>query len=57
MRATLTDDDCTYRGDTTAVAGSFSIEVENRTLRFASFGLVKLDDTETIKDIELFPRG
>ena len=54
MRATLTDDDCTYRGDTTAAAGRFSIEVENRTLRFASFGLISLGETATIEDVELF---
>ena len=54
MRATLTDDDCTYRGDTTADAGRFSIEVENRTFRFASFGLISLGDTATIEDVELF---
>jgi len=54
MQATLTDDDCTYRGATTAAAGRFSIEVENRTLRFASFGLVALGDTATIEDVDLF---
>jgi hypothetical protein len=54
MQATLTDDDCTYRGDTTAAAGRFSIEVENRTFRFASFGLVALADTATIEDVDLF---
>jgi hypothetical protein len=28
MRATLTNDGCTYRGDKTAAAGRFMIEVE-----------------------------
>jgi hypothetical protein len=51
---TLPDDDCTYRGDTAAAAGRFSIEIENRTLRFASFGLIALGDTTTVEDVELF---
>ena len=54
MQATLTDDDCTYRGDTTAAAGRFSIEVENRTFRFAAFGLISLGTTATIEDVDLF---
>lgn len=54
MRATLTDHDCTYRGDKTAAAGRFSIEVENRTLRFARFGLISLGDTTSIEDVDLF---
>lgn len=42
MRATLTDDGCSYRGDTTAEAGRFTIEVENETERDASFAFVRL---------------
>jgi hypothetical protein len=42
MHATLTDDGCTFEGDTTADAGRFAIEVENRTRRFASFGVIAL---------------
>ena len=52
MQATLTDDDCTYRGDTVATTERFSIELENRTLRFASFGLVALFEGESIEDID-----
>jgi hypothetical protein len=39
MHATLTDDECTFEGTTTAGAGRLSIEVENTTLRFGSFGV------------------
>ena len=52
MRAALTDRSCTYEGDTTPSSGSFSIELENRTLRFASFGLVTLFEGESIEDID-----
>jgi hypothetical protein len=31
MRATLTDDGCTYEGNTSPAAGMFTIEVENQT--------------------------
>ena len=52
MRAELTDGSCTYEGDTTSSTESFSIELENRTLRFASFGLVTLFDGESVDDID-----
>ncbi len=52
MRATLTDRDCTYEGDTTPSTESFAIELENRTLRFASFGLVTLFEGESVEDID-----
>jgi hypothetical protein len=52
MRAALTDRDCTYEGNTTPSSGRFSIELENRTLRFASFGLVTLFEGESIEDID-----
>ncbi len=45
MRATLTDDGCTYEGDTTPAAGVFSIEVRNETR------LYELADGATIEDI------
>ena len=32
MRVTLTDDGCTYEGDTTPAPGPFNIEVENKYL-------------------------
>jgi hypothetical protein len=41
-RATLDDDGCTFSGRSTADAGRFEIEVENRTRRFASFGVIAL---------------
>ncbi len=53
MHATLTDDDCLYEGSTTADAGRLSIEVENTTFRFGSFGVVTLYDGESVDDIAL----
>ena len=52
MRATLTDDDCTYEGNTTHAAGMFSIEIENLTQDSGNFGLVGLGDGFVFKDIE-----
>jgi hypothetical protein len=54
MQATLTNDGCSYRGDTKAEAGRFTIEVKNETAQGANFALLKLADgytTETIKPI------
>lgn len=54
MRATLTDDGCTYRGDNTAEAGRFTIEVENQTEHDANFAFLRLAEgftADTIKPI------
>jgi hypothetical protein len=51
MRATLTDDGCTYEGDTTPGPGAFSIEVRNETTRFTHFTLVELAEGATIEEI------
>ena len=53
MHATLTDDDCTFEASTTAQAGRLSIEVENTTFRFGSFGVVALYAGESVDDIAL----
>ena len=53
MHATLTDDACTFEGSTTAQDGRLSIEVENTTFRFGSFGVVALYDGESVDDIAL----
>ena len=42
MRVTLTDDGCTYEGDTARTPGLFDIEVENKTSHFAMFLLSAL---------------
>ena len=42
MRVTLTDDGCTYKGDTTPAPGPFDIGVENKTSHFANFTLSAL---------------
>lgn len=52
MRPTLTDDGCTYRGDETAAAGRFTIEVENQTGHGASFSLERLAKEITTDDLE-----
>ena len=53
MHATLTDDGCTFEGDTTADAGRFAIDVENRTRRFASFGVIALLGDATLDESAL----
>ena len=52
MRAELTDRGCTYEGDTAPSTRSLSIQLENRTLRFASFGLVTIFEGESVEDID-----
>jgi len=37
MRATLTDEGCTYEGDTTPASGVFTVAVDNQTHRFVNF--------------------
>ncbi len=54
LRATLTDDGCTYDGDTTPAAGMFTIDVENETDFFGAFALASLDEGSTIDDLEPF---
>ena len=53
MHATLTDDACSFEGSTSAEAGRLSIEVENTTFRFGSFGVVALYAGESVDDIAL----
>jgi hypothetical protein len=53
LHATLTDEDCTFDGTTTPGAGRLSIEVENTTFRFGSFGVVALYTGESVDDIAL----
>jgi hypothetical protein len=50
MRATLTDDDCTYEGDETPSARMFTVEVENQTPYFGAFALSAIAEGSTIKD-------
>ena len=52
MRATLTDDDCTYEGNTTPTAGVLTIEVENQTEFSGAFGLVSLAEGSTVDDLQ-----
>jgi hypothetical protein len=51
MRVTLTDDGCTYEGDTTPAPGLFDIEVENKTSHFANFTLSALPAGKTVEDV------
>lgn len=53
LHATLTDDECTFEGSTSGQAGRLSIEVENTTFRFGSFGVVALYTGESVDDIAL----
>jgi hypothetical protein len=52
MRATLTDDGCTYEGDTTPAPGLSTIEVENKTTHFASFAMWKLAPGTSTEDVQ-----
>jgi hypothetical protein len=51
MRATLTDDGCTYEGDTTPAPGLFNIEVENKSSHFAIFNLWALAAGKNVEDV------
>ena len=53
LHATMTDDECTFEGSTSAQAGRLSIEVEKTTFRFGSFGVVALYTGESVDDIAL----
>ena len=52
MRATLTDDGCTYEGDTKVAAGSFQIDVKNQTQHAASFAFAPLANGFTAATIK-----
>src|SRR5262245_48966682 len=52
MRATLTDDGCTYEGDTTPAPGLHTIEVENKTPHFATFAMWKLAPGASAEDVQ-----
>ena len=52
MRATLTNDGCTYDGDTSPTAGKFTIEVENQTEFSGSFVLLSLAEGSTVDDLK-----
>jgi len=60
MRATLTNDGCTYDGDTSSTAGMFTIEVENQTELSGAFVLLSLAEGSTVDDLqpslEQYPR-
>jgi hypothetical protein len=50
MRATLTDEGCTYEGDKTPPAGMFTIDVENQTDFFGAFAVASLAGSTTVED-------
>ena len=52
LRATLTDDGCTYEGDTSPAAGRFTIVFANKTKFFAEVALARLSDGKTINDLQ-----
>jgi hypothetical protein len=52
MHATLTNDGCTYHGDTSPTAGMFTIEVENQTEFSGSFVLLSLAEGSTVNDLQ-----
>jgi hypothetical protein len=52
MKATLTNDGCTYKGDTEVAAGSFQIDVRNQTQHDASFLFARLANGYTAATIK-----
>ena len=52
LRATLTDDDCTFEGDASPAAGRFTIDFANKTEFFGSVALARLSDGKTINDLQ-----
>ena len=52
LRATLTDDGCTYEGDTSPAAGRFTLDFANKTEFFAAVALARLSDGKTINDLQ-----
>lgn len=51
MRATLTDDACTYEGDRTPAPGLFEI-VENKSSQFAIFNVWALAAGKSVEDVQ-----
>ena len=54
LHATLTDDGCTYEGDTSPAAGVFTIDFANKTKFFAEVALARLSDGKTINDLQSY---
>lgn len=54
MRIVLTDDGCTYEGDTTLAVGPFSAEWENQTSKLGAFELARIDPGKTFTDVEIY---
>jgi hypothetical protein len=52
MRVTLTDDGCTYEGNTTPPPGTFDIEVENKTSHFGIFTMWALAAGKNLEDVQ-----
>ena len=52
MRATLTNDGCTYDGDSSPTAGMFTIEVENQTESSGGFVLLSIAEGSTVDDLQ-----
>ena len=48
----LTDDGCTYEGDTSPAAGRFTIDFANKTKFFAGVALARLSDGKSINDLQ-----
>jgi hypothetical protein len=51
---TLTDDGCTYQGDTTVDPGKFTIKVENQTKLFGAFALAVIPDASKMEDLKAY---
>ena len=54
LLAVMTDDDCTYQGDTSLGTGRFTVNVENRSQYDGAFGLAKMATAATPADVEAY---
>ena len=56
LLAVLTNDDCTYEGDTSLATGRFTIYVENHSRYDGAFALARIAAGATRADVEAFPK-
>jgi hypothetical protein len=54
--AMMTNDDCTYQGDTTLATGRFTVHVENHSRYDGAFALARIAAGATRADVEAFPK-
>ena len=56
LLAVMTNDDCTYEGDTSLATGRLTVNVENHSRYDGSFALARINAGATRADVEAFPK-